>query len=88
MNLTNSYRTPRVVAVCSPGTQPEEPKRRFVPVRNSLLEDVLRESLQAVEPASAQAEAVRDAIKAFHDYPGDWKAARRVFPERRNSYCV
>jgi hypothetical protein len=54
----------------------------LVAVRNGSLEDVLRESLQAVDPASAQAEAVHGAIKAFHDYPNDWKAARRVFHEK------
>jgi len=54
----------------------------LVAVRNSPLEDLLRESLQAVDPASAQAEAVQGAIKAFHDHPGDWKAARRVFHEK------
>ena len=46
------------------------------------MEDLLRESLRAVDPASAQAEAVQAAIKAFHDHPGDWKAARRVFHEK------
>ena len=51
----------------------------LVPVRGDPLEDLLRRSLQAVDPASAQAEAVQDAIKAFHEHPGDWKAARQFF---------
>jgi hypothetical protein len=46
------------------------------------LEDLLRESVRAVDPASAQAEAVQAAIKAFHDHPLDWKAARQVFHEK------
>jgi len=51
----------------------------LAPVRGDPLEDLLRKSLQAVDPASAQAEAVQDAIKAFHEHPGDWKAARQFF---------
>jgi hypothetical protein len=43
------------------------------------LEELLVESLGAVDPASAQAEAVHDAIRLFHEYPQDWKAARRYF---------
>ena len=54
----------------------------LVAVRSSPLEELLRESLPAVDPASAQAEAVQGAIRAFHDHPGDWKAARRVFHEK------
>ncbi len=54
----------------------------LVGVRSKPLEELLRESIRAVDPASAQAEAVRAAIKAFHDHPGDWKAARRVFHEK------
>jgi len=42
------------------------------------LEDVITEALQAADPASAQVEVVRDAIKAYHDNPTDWKAARQV----------
>jgi hypothetical protein len=54
----------------------------LVAVRNRPLEDLLRVSLQAVDPASAQAEAVQGAIRAFHDHPGDWKAARRIFHDK------
>jgi hypothetical protein len=54
----------------------------LVVVRNSPLEELLRASLPAVDPASAQAEAVQEAIRAFHAHPGDWKAARRVFHEK------
>jgi hypothetical protein len=51
----------------------------LVSVSDRPLEDLLRESLRAVHPASAQAEAVHQAIQAFHDHPGDWKAARQFF---------
>ena len=54
----------------------------LVAVRSDPLEDLLRESLQSVDPASAQAEAVDGAIRAFHEHPGDWKAARQVFHEK------
>jgi hypothetical protein len=54
----------------------------LVAVRSDPLEDLLRESAQAVDPASAQAEAVHDAIQAFHDHPGDWKAARQFFHQK------
>jgi len=40
-------------------------------------EDALREALHAVDPTSALAAAVRDAIQAFHDHPDDWKTARQ-----------
>jgi len=43
------------------------------------LEDLLNDSLRAVDPASAQAEAVINAINEFHQHPTDWKAARRFF---------
>jgi hypothetical protein len=43
------------------------------------LEDLLRESLGAIDPDSAQAEAVADALRVFHQYPRDWKAARLFF---------
>lgn len=46
------------------------------------LEDLMRESLQAVAPSSAQAEAIRNAIAAFHDCPNDWKAARQFFHQK------
>ena len=51
-------------------------------VRNEPLEELLREAVRAVDPASAQAEAVQAAIQAFHDHPGDWKAARQIFHEK------
>jgi len=57
----------------------------LVAVRSGSLEELMRESAQAVDPSSAQAEAVRCAIKAFHDHPGDWKAARQFF---HNSWYV
>jgi ADP-ribosylglycohydrolase len=43
------------------------------------LEELLKRALQAVDPASAQAEAIREAIEQFHANPEDWKAARRHF---------
>ena len=43
------------------------------------LEELLRESLKAVDPSSAHAEAVRDAIQQFHEHPQDWKAAWQHF---------
>jgi hypothetical protein len=43
------------------------------------IEAVLIESLAAVDPTSAQAEAVREAIAKFHEFPNDWKAARQYF---------
>ena len=42
------------------------------------VEDVLKISLNAIDPASAMAEVVQDAIKAYHDKPQDWKAARQI----------
>ncbi|HUT57063.1 MAG TPA: ADP-ribosylglycohydrolase family protein [Phycisphaerae bacterium] len=51
-------------------------------VKDRPLEELMRQSLAAADPASAQAEAVLGAIKAFHDHPDDWKAARRVFHEK------
>ena len=43
------------------------------------MEELLQDSLKAVDPASAQAEAVRDAMRQFHEHPNDWKAARQHF---------
>jgi hypothetical protein len=54
-------------------------------VSNRPMEDLLRDCMRAVDPASAQAEAVQLAIKAFHDHPADWKAARQFFHEKW--YC-
>lgn len=51
-------------------------------VSKETMEDLLRRALPAVNPASAQAEAVTEAIRAFHQYPTDWKAARRYFHEK------
>jgi hypothetical protein len=48
-------------------------------VRTEAIERLLKESLTAVEPASAQFEAVQEAIRLFHENPGDWKAARQFF---------
>jgi hypothetical protein len=48
-------------------------------------EKLLSESLDAIDPASAQAEAVHLAIKMFHEHPTDWKAARQFFHEKW--YC-
>jgi hypothetical protein len=46
------------------------------------LEKLISESLSAIDPASAQAEAVADALKEFHQYPQDWKAARLFFHQK------
>lgn len=46
------------------------------------LEDLLRESLEAIAPESAQAEAVTDALRLFHEHPRDWKAARLFFHQK------
>jgi hypothetical protein len=54
-------------------------------VSHKPLEVLLRESLAAVDPNSAQAEAVQDAIRLFHEHPSDWKRARRFFHEKW--YC-
>jgi hypothetical protein len=54
-------------------------------VRSDPWEVLLRDSLHAVDPASAQAEAVNLAIQMFHDHPTDWKAARQFFHEKW--YC-
>lgn len=57
----------------------------LVAISDRPLEELMRECLQAIDPASAQAEAVRDAIQAFHRHPSDWKAARQFFHEKW--YC-
>jgi hypothetical protein len=49
------------------------------------LEELIQESLRAVDPGSAQAEAVHEAVRLFHQYPKDWKAARKFFHEKW--YC-
>ena len=43
------------------------------------IEELLLESLKAVDPSSAQAEAVHDALRQFAENPEDWKTARRHF---------
>jgi hypothetical protein len=49
------------------------------------LEQLIHDALRAVDPSSAQAEAVREAIRCFHEHPTDWKAARQFFHEKW--YC-
>ncbi len=46
---------------------------------------IATKSLLAVDPASAQAEAVREGIQAFHQHRSDWKVARQYFHEKW--YC-
>jgi hypothetical protein len=43
------------------------------------MENILRDSVRAIDPRSAQAEAVEDALRLFHEHPADWKAARLFF---------
>ena len=54
-------------------------------VSSKPLEQLINDCLQAVDPASAQAEAVKGAIQLFHEHPSDWKAARQFFHEKW--YC-
>ncbi len=42
------------------------------------LEEVIILALEGIDPRSAHAEVVQDAIRAYHDQPGDWKAARQA----------
>jgi hypothetical protein len=42
------------------------------------IEQIITEALEAVDPKSAMAEVVKDAIKAYHNNPKDWKSARQV----------
>lgn len=51
-------------------------------VEGAPVETLLVKALSLVDPQSAQADAVRSAITAFHDHPRDWKAARRRFHDR------
>jgi len=46
------------------------------------IEELLKESLAAIDPASAQGEAVNDAFQQFRAHPDDWKAARRYFHDK------
>jgi hypothetical protein len=57
----------------------------LVSVSAKPLEELMNDSLQAVDPASAQAEAVHEAIHLFHQHPADWKASRQFFHEKW--YC-
>lgn len=52
--------------------------------RKGTMEELMVEALQAVDPASAQAEFVKDAIKAWHDNPADWKASRQAMRAKWN----
>lgn len=40
------------------------------------VEELITQSLQAVDKNSAMSEVIGDAIKAFNEFPDDWKAAR------------
>jgi hypothetical protein len=44
---------------------------------NGPIEQVINEALEAVDPKSAMAEVVKDAINAYHANPVDWKSARQ-----------
>jgi hypothetical protein len=57
----------------------------MVAVSDRSLEELMRDCLAGVDPRSAQAEAVQEAIKLFHQHPTDWKAARQFFHEKW--YC-
>jgi hypothetical protein len=57
----------------------------MVAVSKRPLEELMVECLRAVDPASAQAEAVQTAVEAFHKHPTDWKASRQYFHEKW--YC-
>jgi hypothetical protein len=57
----------------------------LVAVSGKPVEELMGDCLHAIDPASAQAEAVRGAIECFHKHPTDWKAARRFFHEKW--YC-
>lgn len=45
------------------------------------VQQLLRDSLAAVDPSSQMAQAIRDALDAYQEYPHDWKAARRQIHE-------
>jgi hypothetical protein len=45
---------------------------------NEPIEDVIKNALKAVVPESVMVEVINDAIKAYHDYPEDWKTARQI----------
>jgi len=46
------------------------------------LEELLTKSLAAIDPNSAQAKAIQDAIAYFHQHPNDWKAARQLIHKK------
>jgi hypothetical protein len=43
------------------------------------------EALAAVDPTSAMAEVVRDALRLHREHPRDWKTARQRFSSRPKS---
>jgi|WetSurMetagenome_2_1015567.scaffolds.fasta_scaffold49524_4 hypothetical protein len=47
-----------------------------------MIEDAMQAALPAVDPRSAMAEVVRDAVRAWREHPGDWKAARQRIHEK------
>jgi hypothetical protein len=47
-------------------------------LNTGLIEDVIIKALKAVDPASAMAEVVQDAIKAYHSNTKEWKVARQI----------
>ena len=57
----------------------------LVAVKDEPMEELLRESLNAIDSASAHAEAVLEAIRLFHQHPTDWKTARHFFHQKW--YC-
>jgi hypothetical protein len=42
------------------------------------VEEVIKEALKSVDPASAMAEVVADAVNAYHANREDWKAGRQI----------
>jgi hypothetical protein len=46
------------------------------------LEDKIQEATKAVDPASAMAEVVQDALKAYREKPDDWKAGRQAMYDK------
>lgn len=47
-------------------------------VHQGTLEELVRDALAYIDPQSAHAEVVQDAIEAFKAKPDDWKAARQA----------
>jgi hypothetical protein len=54
----------------------------LVAVQDRPVEVLLVEALGAIDPASAQAEAIRTAVRAYHDHGEDWKGARQLFHKK------